>query len=101
MIIYNVTVNINNDVAAEWLDWMINTHIPDVMKTGCFLENRIFRVMADEDSGGKTYSVQYYCNSMAEFDVYEKNFASALRAEYNERYRDKFVAFRTFLEVIK
>lgn len=101
MIIYNITINIDNDVAVEWLDWMTHTHIPDVMKTGSFLENHILRVMADEDSGGKTYSIQYYCNSMDEFDVYEKNFAPALRADFNERYKNKFVAFRTFLEVIK
>ena len=25
----------------------------DVLNTGCFIENRIFRVMADEDGGGK------------------------------------------------
>ncbi len=101
MIVYNITINIDNDHAEEWLNWMRDVHIPDVMKTGCFLENRIFRVLADEDSGGKTYSVQYYCNSMKEFEQYEKDFATALRADHTQRYKDKFVAFRTFLEVIK
>jgi Domain of unknown function (DUF4286) len=101
MIVYNITVNIDNDRAEDWLTWMRDVHIPDVMKTGCFLENRIFRVLADEDSGGKTYSVQYYCNSMKEFEQYESDFAAALRADHAQRYKDKFVAFRTFLEVIK
>ena len=64
MFVYNVTVNIDNDVAAEWLQWMQKVHIPDVLSTGCFLENRIFRVLADEDSGGKKYSVQYYFQTM-------------------------------------
>ncbi len=39
MIIYNVTVKIDNDVVAEWLNWMQTVHIPDVMQTGYFTEN--------------------------------------------------------------
>jgi hypothetical protein len=101
MLVYNVTVNIENDCAEEWLQWMISKHIPDVLETGCFTENKIFRVMADEDSGGKTYSVQYYCRSMDDFNKYERDFALKLREEHTIRYKDKFVAFRTMLEVIK
>jgi hypothetical protein len=101
MFIYNVTINVDNSVAEEWLAWMQSVHIPDVLNTGCFTENRIFRVMADDNSGGKTYSIQYYCNDMKTFEHYEKTFAPALREEVNAKYKDKFVAFRTMLEVIK
>ena len=56
MIIYNVTLNVDNDVHTEWLEWMKHTHIPDVMATGMFLDSRICRVLA-EDEGGITYAV--------------------------------------------
>ena len=36
MIIYNVTVNVDEDVLSQWLRWMSENHIPDVMKTGLF-----------------------------------------------------------------
>ena len=101
MFIYNVTVNVDNSVADEWLEWMIASHIPDVLKTGCFTENKILRVLADEDSGGKTFSIQYYCTDMKTFEYYEKNFAPALRQDVLKKYKDKFVAFRTMLEVVK
>jgi hypothetical protein len=101
MIIYNVTVNIDNSVHEEWLRWMREVHIPDVMNTGMFIENRMLRVLGDAESGGATYSIQYTCKSMNEFRQYEELFAPALRAEVNERYKDKFVAFRTLLEVVK
>src|SRR6185295_19690727 len=101
MIIYNVTVNIDNSVHNEWLEWMKQTHIPDVMRTGMFTENRLLRILGDEDSGGVTYSVQYTCRTMDDFHQYEKVFAPALRAEHNEKYKDKFVAFRTLLEVVE
>ena len=101
MIIYNVTVNIDNSVHDEWLEWMKTVHIPDVMRTGMFVENRICRLLGDEDSGGKTYAIQYTCNSIKEYEQYQNVFAPALQAEHKEKFSDKFVAFRTLLEIIK
>jgi hypothetical protein len=101
MIIYNVTVNIDNSVHDEWLQWMKDVHIPDVMNTGMFTESRVLKILGEEESGGTTYSIQYTCKSMNEFRQYEELFAPALRAEVNQKYKDKFVAFRTLLEVVK
>jgi hypothetical protein len=100
MIVYNVTVNIDESVHDEWLRWMKEVHIPDVMNTGMFTENRILKILSDEESGGTTYSIQYTCKSLNEFRQYEELFAPALRSEVNEKYKDKFVAFRTLLEVV-
>ncbi len=99
MIIYNVTVNIENDVHEEWLNWMKETHIPDVMKTGYFLENRFCRVLVEEESG-MTYSIQYTCASMADLEEYYSQQAPRLQKEHQDRYVGKFVAFRTLLEVV-
>ncbi len=100
MIIYNVTINIDHSVHDEWLKWMKEVHIPDLMHTGLFIENRILKVLADEDSGGITYSFQYTCGTMDDFKKYETLFAPAFREEYNKKYQDKYVAFRTLLEII-
>ncbi len=100
MIIYNVTINIDHSVHDEWLKWMKEVHVPDVMRTGLFVESRMLKVLGDEDSGGVTYSVQYTCHSMDDFKKYEANFAPALRDETNKKYKNKFVAFRTLLEII-
>jgi hypothetical protein len=100
MIVYNVTMNIDHSVHDEWLTWMKEVHIPDVMKTGMFIDNRMLKVLGDEESGGVTYSIQYTCRTMDDYRKYEMEYAPALRAEYNEKYKDKFVAFRTLLETI-
>lgn len=99
MIIYNVTLNVDTDVHAEWLRWMKETHIPDVMATGLFLDSRIFRVLADDD-GGITYAVQYTCADMATYERYRDEHAPRLQAETQKHYGGKFVAFRTLLEVV-
>ena len=100
MIIYNVTINIDGQVHEEWLDWMKNVHIPEVMSTGYFLENRFSKVLSD-DPEGITYSVQYLCNCMKDYEDYKSNHAPALQKKHTEKFANRFVAFRTLLEVVK
>jgi hypothetical protein len=100
MIIYNVTINVEEDVHEEWLQWMKKSHIPDVLASGIFFESRILKILGDDESGGHTYSIQYTCRSLEDFHKYEELFAPALRAEFNERYKDRVLSFRTLLETI-
>ncbi len=99
MIIYNVTVNIDNDVHDDWLHWMKTVHVPDVVATGCFTDGNIFKIMVDEQQG-TSYSIQYKANSMDDVNRYLETFAPALREQHTARYKDKFVAFRTLLQHI-
>ena len=100
MIIYNVTVKINNEVHDEWLQWMKETHIPDVLATGHFIDNKLCKVLIDE-TDGITYSIQYSCHKMADLNAYYETEAPRLQKEHAAKYSDKFVAFRTLLEVIE
>ena len=99
MIIYNVTVNIENDIHDEWLEWMRTKHIPDVMATGCFTENKICKVLVEEEQG-ITYSVQYTSAGMNELQEYQRLHAPRLQKEHADKFANKFVAFRTLLEVL-
>lgn len=98
MIIYNVTVSIDDDVHEEWLNWMQEVHIPDVMETGMFLESRISKILAEEE-GGKAYSIMYLCKDHETLEQYQETHAPRLQADHTNRYAGKFVAFRTLLEV--
>lgn len=35
-IVYNVTTKVELSIAEEWLTWLKDEHIPDLIKTGCF-----------------------------------------------------------------
>lgn len=99
MLIYNVTVNVEDPVHDEWLAWMKEVHIPAVMATGYFLEYRMCRVLAEEDTG-KTYAIQYSCKNKTDLEEYQDREAPRLQAEHRKKFQDKFVAFRTILEVV-
>jgi len=99
MIIYNVTVNVENDIREEWLQWVKQKHIPEVMATGYFIENKICKVLVDEEQG-TTYSVQYTCTSMEKLKEYQQHCAPALQKEHADKYGTKALAFRTLLEIL-
>lgn len=99
MILYNVTVKIENNSKEEWLKWMRETHIPDVMNTGLFEEHKICRILHDENDGA-TYAIQYFCKDMDTFQRYQQEHAPALQADHSQRFQNKYVAFRTLMEVL-
>lgn len=101
MIIYNVTINIDDTVHEQWLTWMMEKHIPDVMATGKFIKAKIVKVLIVEEMGGSTYSVQYFTESKEKLEQYYKEDAPRLREEGAKLFGDKMLAFRTELELLK
>ncbi|MGZ3865675.1 MAG: DUF4286 family protein [Bacteroidia bacterium] len=99
MYIYNVTLSVDKSAHDEWLDWMQNVHMPDVMKTGCFIDCRMLKVLNVEDEG-VTYSAQYTFLEMRDIEEYREKHAGRLQNDALEKFKDKFVAFRTLLEIM-
>jgi Domain of unknown function (DUF4286) len=99
MIIYNVTINVDESVHNEWLIWIKN-HIPQVLATGKFTEAKLTKVLVEEELGGATYSVQYRAKSREDLDNYYKFDADKLRNEGLVKFADKMLAFRTELEIV-
>lgn len=100
MIIYNVTINIHESVHEQWMDWMQNKHIADVLATGKFTSARMVRVLVEEEMGGVTYSVQYTTDCKETLQRYYDEDAPRLREEGHRLFGDKMLAFRTELELI-
>lgn len=101
MIIYSVTINVEDDVQEDWLKWMKETHIPDVMDTGLFIDHQICKLISHQkEKEGTTYNIQYSCERMADLHQYQAQHAPKLQKEHNDRYEKKVVAFRTLLEKV-
>lgn len=98
MVVYNVTVSIDNSIEEEWLEWMRNIHIPEVMATGFFRDSKLCRVHGEEE-GGKTYAIMYTAKSHNHLEQYQEQFAKDLQDKHNQKFQGKFAAFRTLLSV--
>jgi len=100
MIVYNVTVTIDEAVHDEWLSWMRLEHIPEVMKTGCFIESKLAKIHGVQQ-GELSYSIQYTASDESTLSRYQRDFAPTLQRKHATRYSGKFVAFRTLLSVVE
>jgi len=100
MYIYNVTINIDESEHDRWLLWMQETHIPDMLATGKFTKAKMCRVLVEEEMGGVTYSVQYTTKDKKTLWKYYDEDAERLRRAGMKHFANKFVAFRTELELI-
>jgi hypothetical protein len=99
MILYNITISVNAEFSTQWIQYMINDHIPSVLATGHFRDYKLCRVEGEEE-GGETFAVQYIAHSLASFNTYQNECAQELQADFMNRWGNKAVAFRTILPVL-
>ncbi len=100
MIIYNVTVKVNSSISEEWLQWLKEVHAPDVMATDCFTVYKIVRLLEIDDSEGPTYAIQYNAESKSLYNRYIEKYAPEMRKRSFEKWGDKFIAFRSVMQIV-
>lgn len=98
MIIYNVTVKVNNDIAADWVKWMKEEHMPELLDTGLFSDCRLCRLLEQDEEEGVTYIAQYFCDNIQQYNTYIAGHAQTMRDKGFRRFGNGFIAFRTLME---
>jgi len=101
MIIYNITMKLEKQIAEDWLQWMLSEHINDILETKCFVDFKLVRLLDVDDSEGPTYAVQYFAESKSDFNRYIQLHSSEMRKRSFDKWGDKFVAFRSVMQVVK
>lgn len=100
MLVYSVTINVDEDVHDEWLGWMSSEHIPNVIATRCFSDYRMYRILSPEAEDGETYVIQYKCDTVEDYERYQIEHAAILQSEHKDKYGGKFTAFRILMEEV-
>lgn len=100
MFIYNVTLKVDNDIEHNWLVWLKEEHIPDMINTGCFTEASILQLLETDDSEGPTYAVQYKAESKSLYNQYIEKFAGIMRKKSFDKWGNKFIAYRSIMKVV-
>ncbi|MFN8338383.1 MAG: DUF4286 family protein [Saprospiraceae bacterium] len=98
-ILYNVTVKVDAEIVEDWLTWMKQVHIPEVMETKCFESYRLTRILGDDDEHGVGFAVQYVSPNIDVFNTYQNDHAKLLQKQHADRYANRYVAFRTLMQI--
>jgi Domain of unknown function (DUF4286) len=100
MLIYNVTIKVDHSIADAWLSWLKEEHIPDIIQTGCFTHATILRLLETDDSEGPTYAVQYHAPDNSLYNLYIQKISAEMREKGMRKWGNKFIAFRSVMEVV-
>jgi hypothetical protein len=100
MIIYNLTVNITHQAHNEWMKWLKEEHLPEIIETKTFYDIKIYQLINIEEADGPTYSVQFFARSMEEYDIFINEYAPAFINKSVNKWGDEMFSFRTTLKNI-
>jgi predicted ATP-dependent Lon-type protease len=100
MILYNVTIKVHHSIHTEWLQWLKQEHVPEVMQTNCFTDFKILRLLEIDEVEGPTYAIQYFAESKALYNLYIEKFAIEMRNRSFAKWGDKFIAFRSVMQIV-
>ena len=100
MIVYNITANVSWVVHNEWLRWMQEVHIPEILATGWFFEYRILKLLDVDDIDGPTYAIQFHTLTMDNYRSFVEKHEALFRQKVMGKWRDQVVAFSSVMEVL-
>ena len=101
MIIYNVTTKVDWAIHDAWVLWMKNTHMPEVVATGCFSGWQLLRLLDTDEREGPTYAAQYFAESKSDYNRYIELYSTALRQKVADCWGEQLVAFRSLMEIVQ
>ena len=100
MIIYNITIKVDAAIQSDWIKWLKEEHIPDILNTGCFGNANILQLLETDDSEGPTYAIQFQAESKALYNLYIEKFSGNMRQKSFEKWGNQFIAFRSVMQVV-
>ncbi len=100
MYLLSITINIEDDLRDEWMSW-VNSKIKIILADKELVKDfRVLKIMKEEPGQGSTYSFQYHLADLEKVDFFEERYNREVAAEMYRFYKEKFVEFRTKLEVV-
>ena len=102
MYIYNVTIKVTDQIADEWLRWMQEEHLNEVVATTMFDRYQFYELLEpkQQDEEGRTFVAQYFTDSESRYNQYLNEFAPSMRQKGFERFGDQFIAFRSLMRSV-
>ena len=100
MIVYNISNKVELAIEADWIRWQKQEHIPAIMASGQFTDYKFYKLLEQDDDDSATYVIQYFAATMENYDNYIRNFAPQRRQEAYERWGNRFLAFRSIMQVV-
>jgi hypothetical protein len=101
MYIFNITTKVDNSIAEDWLRWQKEEYIPEVLSTNYFNNFKLFYLMNQDESEGITYVLQFFADTIFNYDSYIKIFAEVHQQKTFKRWNSNFIVFTSLLKSVQ
>ncbi|HEY0898563.1 MAG TPA: DUF4286 family protein [Sphingobacteriaceae bacterium] len=99
MILYNITIIIDDAIERDWVSYIQGSYIPQIMGTGAFVSNRLLKVL-DSPNEGYTYCLQFIAEDLSKYHNFQNDFFAPIQAAHQQQFENKFVSFSTIMEYV-
>jgi len=100
MILYNLTIKIDQTIKEDWLVWMQNTFIPLALEDGLFTAHKLCRLLDLEEKDGITYALQLFCQNKKQLDAFRNGHEQHLQLTLVQQFPNKLIFFPTAMEIL-
>lgn len=99
MILYNITVIVEDGLSDEWLSWMNESFIPTAMSSGLFQSSRLLRVLGSPNEG-ETFCLQFTCAELEAYNSFKDSYEKGLFEKLHGRFGNRLVSFNSLMELV-
>ena len=97
MYVYTVKLQIEDNLKSNFINYLNDTHLDDVVATGCFTGSTL-----EADTTNNEIIVRYFCESQPLFDNYIQQFSEAMRNDTLIKFPHGIIKIeRNFCKLIK
>ena len=100
MIVYEVSIEVDREVAGAYLDWL-RDHVAQMLRFDGFVDARLHeRCALAADAPHAGFVIAYRLRDQAALDAYFADHAPAMRADGEHRFGGRFSASRRVLREV-
>lgn len=100
MIIYNITVKVDLDISADFLDWVKSVVLYEANSNEPHEPSRCYLLRGVDMTDGMTYCIQHYFADIASYNDHMSAVNPYFQEEMTARYGDKVVSFSSVLSEV-
>lgn len=100
MLIVNTTYHVSEDIQTDWIFWVKNEYIPEVIKTNMMVQPRFFHLLIEDEPGNVSYALQFEVKDLDTLENWFQKYGTEMQVTMSNRFQEKVMGFTTMMETV-
>lgn len=100
MLVFNTTYHIEEKSKKNFLIWIEEYYIPQVLKSDLLKNPKMMKVLSNQEDSTSTYSLQWEVEDSKVLHTWYSQYGAEINKEMTSIFKDDVIGFPTLLEVV-